>query len=94
MQKTIDDAPTIRWVGVSAHKATWASGCDECDYGLLAPPALKGHLPTFQERCIQFEAGLLTFCTCRAGQAYLRYVQAKSVSEREREDKMSVLLSR
>lgn len=95
MQKLREAVPTMRWIGgAAADNATWAKGCGACDCGLIAPPALASVLPLFRERCVQFEQGALKFCTCRAGQMYRRWLQTKASIEREKDNKVVVLLER
>lgn len=82
MQKI--DAPIIRWVGSGDTGAReWASTCGLCDCGLMHAPKPVGALPLFRDRCLQYEAGHLHFCTCRAGQTYRSYLVRKVREERD-----------
>lgn len=42
--------------------------CDQCSFGLISPPPLKGTASMAEERAAQYQAGLLSFCDCLAGQ--------------------------
>lgn len=52
----------------TTHGPDWAKGCGICCFGLLSPPAIKGHAPLHEERLAQHRAGQLSFCDCQAGQ--------------------------
>lgn len=68
-------------------KPTGMGDCPQCSFGLINPPALTGSLPLYRERCLQYDMHELTFCECRTGQDYRRYLAKKSRTENEREAK-------
>lgn len=51
----------------------WALGCEQCQYGLINPPAWKG--TTIAESILAaYRVGDLTFCDCGAGAAKLTWL--------------------
>jgi len=89
--------PTIRlWVSKQSQlrqpepsiiKPAGLGDCPQCAFGLINPPPLTGSLPLYRERCLQYDMHELTFCECRTGQDYRRYLAKKSRTESEREAK-------
>lgn len=94
--------PTIRWAGTEREPQAatvptrpviaievpddWATGCGLCGYGILSAPELHGRVPFYEERRIQFQAGEIQFCECKAGQTYRRCLAkaAKKADEERR----------
>lgn len=48
----------------------WAKGCESCDHGIVLAPEITGAVEFYLERLVQAVDGDITFCECRAGQAY------------------------
>lgn len=46
------------------------AGCAKCHYGIVSAPELTRAVELYRERVVQFLAGDLTFCGCKAGKLY------------------------
>jgi len=85
--------PTIHWDGVNPEAAlpvaplAIAQGCEQCSYGLTNAPPISGIYPLYVERRILFDHGLLTFCSCRAGEMYKSYLVKASQKAKLEENK-------
>lgn len=56
----------------------WATGCEVCEYGLISPPAIEQISGEhYIVRVYQAQAGVLNFCTCKAGHLYRLYLRRK-----------------
>ena len=82
----VDAMPLIKPAGMG--------DCPQCSFGLISPPPLTGSLPLYRERCLQYDMHELTFCECRTGQDYRRYLVKKSRTENEREAKEAQAFNR
>lgn len=52
----------------------WARGCDRCHNGVMpSTPALRNHLPIWEQRLGQYNLGLLDCCDCKAGQTLAKW---------------------
>ena len=57
---------------------SWAKGCEICDYGLISPPPIEQISGEhYIIRVYQAQAGVLRFCTCKAGEMYRLYLRRK-----------------
>lgn len=62
------------------------NGCELCEFGIVYAPKPIGALPFYVERRIQFDQGLIQFCTCRTGQLYKSYLVKASQKAREEKE--------
>jgi hypothetical protein len=59
----------------NASTPDWVYGCRRCKFGLINPPDANAvPAPLYLARMYQADHKRLTFCDCRAGQAYRNYL--------------------
>jgi hypothetical protein len=53
---------------------SWAAGCFECQYGVIAPGTPETFTTLHLVRLAAFLEGTLRLCSCKAGQMYRIYL--------------------
>lgn len=53
----------------------WATGCESCQFGVVAAPEIVRVLNVSEGRAIQMDEGLIEFCECRAAHMYRQYLR-------------------
>lgn len=71
---------------ITENGPTYAKGCAQCTFGIVAAPALTQAVPLYLERLIQAIDGDITFCACQAGQSYRTSLlkRHKTVTEQDK----------
>lgn len=58
----------------------WALGCENCEYGLVAAPAIIGACNVSEQRAVAHIDGLIMYCDCRAGHMYRQHNRRVAVT--------------
>jgi hypothetical protein len=61
-------------IDINDKAPSWAAGCFECQYGVIAPGTPETFTTLHLVRLAAFLEGSLQLCTCKAGQMYRIYL--------------------